>query len=48
MISSTYVAYETKRLDRELKVIRHFLMHPERKGARDAFVAAETEKEQEG
>ncbi|MEP6585192.1 MAG: hypothetical protein ABJB70_00545, partial [Candidatus Udaeobacter sp.] len=48
IISSVYVAYETKRLDRELELIRHFLVHPETKEARAAFVETETKKEQEG
>jgi hypothetical protein len=41
MISAAYIASATNRLDLELKVIRHFLLHPQTKEARDAFVTAE-------
>jgi hypothetical protein len=42
MISSLYVAHETERLDRELRLIRHFLTHPSAKPARTAFIDNET------
>lgn len=41
MISAIYIASACNRLDLELKIIRHFLLHPQSKEARDAFVATE-------
>jgi len=40
LISTVYIAFETERLDLHLAIIRHFLLHPENRAARDAFVKA--------
>jgi hypothetical protein len=41
MIPRFISASAANRLDLKLKIIRHFLLHPHAKEARDAFVAAE-------
>jgi hypothetical protein len=41
MISTAYIGASNQRLDLELKIISHFLLHPHEKEARDAFVAKE-------
>jgi hypothetical protein len=44
MISALYIALTTKRLELELNVIRHFLLHPDNRAARDSVVATETKE----
>jgi hypothetical protein len=41
MIAAVYIASAANRLDLELKIIRHFLLHPLAKEVRDAFIATE-------
>jgi hypothetical protein len=48
MISALYTAGATKRLDLELKIIRHFLLHRENRSAREAFVEREVKEFSEG
>ena len=47
MISAAYIASAATRLELELKIIRHFLLHPHAKEVRDAFVAAEMKERTE-
>jgi len=47
VISAIYTASSANQLDLELGIIRHFLLHPQTKLARDAFIAADMrEREQ--
>jgi hypothetical protein len=47
MISTHYIANATLQMDLELKIVRHFLLHPHTKEARDSFVAAEMRRHRE-
>src|SRR5690242_240324 len=48
MISTTYIALKTQRLDLELRIIRHFLSDTGNEAARKAFIAAEAKNFEEG
>ena len=48
MISTVYISASSQRLDLELKIISHFLLHPHQKEARDAFVAKEKKDYDDG
>ncbi|HEY5346004.1 MAG TPA: hypothetical protein VIK62_06640, partial [Verrucomicrobiae bacterium] len=48
MISTVYISACNQRLDLELKIISHFLLHPHGKEARDAFVAKEKKDYDDG
>ena len=47
MISAVYIASAANQLDLELKIIRHFLLHPHGKEVRDAFIATEMKERAE-
>jgi hypothetical protein len=48
MLSAVYVAYETDKLERELKLVRHFLLHPNARSVREAFIEQEAKEYEEG
>src|SRR5690349_3151748 len=48
MISAAYIARSNERLNLELKIISHFLLHPHGKEARDAFVSKEIKNYDDG
>jgi hypothetical protein len=48
MISTVYISASNQRLDLELKIISHFLLHPHQKKAQDAFVAKEKKDHDDG
>ena len=48
MISTVYIGASNQRLDLELKIVSHFLLHPHGKEARDAFVAKEKKDYDDG
>jgi hypothetical protein len=41
MISTVYIEQANQRLDLELKIISHFLLHPREREARNAFITKE-------
>jgi hypothetical protein len=47
MITAAYIASSADQLDLELRIMRHFLLHPEAKEARDAFIASEMKERTE-
>jgi hypothetical protein len=48
VISTVYISASSQRLDLELKIISHFLLHPHQKEARNAFVAKEKKDYDDG